>query len=194
MIRVNGYAIDAALSEEHSFNNEITTHSVEKGSPTTDHVLVLPDEALFDCVVSDTPIGDIARERESQQLVTAALIGRADADSINLTPSKHALAFLRALRASGEPCIVECSIGTLTNQMIKTFVVTQTAAGGRALRFKLGFAEMVIVENEQAIIKVALPRAALKQNVAAKPSKNPPDAPASAGDGKRVSILHKLLH
>lgn len=194
MIRVNGYLIDAALTEEYTFNNEVTTHSVERGSPTTDHVLVLPDELMFDCVVSDTPMGTAQREREQQADVALSLIGSADADSIQLLPSGHAFQFLKALRDSAEPCLVECSRGSFSNRMVKTLVITQTAAGGKALRFKVGFTEITIAEPERAIVQVAIPRAANKAAVANKSSKTPPETPAATGDGERSSILWGLTH
>lgn len=202
MIRINGYAIDVALNEEHQLNSDTTDHAVEKGSPSTDHVRILPDEIVFDCVVSDTPIGRVAQVRANQQAVAASLTGLTAAGIIAsatdnnaiISYSQNAYAFLLALRAAGEPVIVESSLGTHESMLIKTLAITRSSASGKALRFKLGVKQLNIATNAHTFVEVAIPRAAKKQNVAVKESKTPPETPASDADSKRSSVLFNLIH
>lgn len=53
---IDGLDIDTTLTEEHSFNNNITDYPVEKGANITDHVKQVPESLSIDSITSDTPV------------------------------------------------------------------------------------------------------------------------------------------
>lgn len=179
MIFVDGYPIDAALSEDHTLANDVTSDPVEGGSDTTDNVRILPDEVSYECVVSDHPMGEIASLRAVDGLFSTA------------KPSVDAHRRMRELRKSRKPVTVIDSLGAHENMMVVVVGILRKAEGGQSLRFTLKFKQIEIVTNERTIVKVAVPRAAKKEsrgNKAATPGK--PDVKAD----RNSSILWKAIH
>ena len=62
MIVIDGFPMDLALSEEHRFPGEVTSYPVEQGADISDHIRTLPEEITLECIVSDTPIGEVATD------------------------------------------------------------------------------------------------------------------------------------
>src|SRR5688572_20110730 len=107
MILVEGYAIDAAITEEHTLEAEITQYPVEDGSTISDHRRRLPRSVTMELVVSDTPIGDAARTRELEDLSGISAEGA--------LPSDEALAFFEQIHDNGTLCEVVTNLRTYQN-------------------------------------------------------------------------------
>ena len=56
MITIKGFPIDAAITEEHTYDSEVTSYPVESGSDITDNVRTLPIEITIEGLVSDNPL------------------------------------------------------------------------------------------------------------------------------------------
>lgn len=154
MVKIDGYEIDAAISQDHSFDNEITEHPVEKGANVADHVRSTPIMISLEGLVSDTPIGAIAATRG---------IG---------VPSSEAFARLQAIRDRREPVTIETSLGIFANMALQSLATPVTTTD--ALRFLAVFKQIVIVESKRALVTVDVPRAQNKQNKGHKPAKEIP--------------------
>lgn len=161
MITIDGYTIDAALTEGHALNSEVTDDPVETGSPITDHTRKLPDEITLECIVSDTPLSGVTRAPGTK-------------------PTTDAYAVLLGIRDRAEPVTITTSLGTHPNMILKSLSIPRKATDGRSLRFTAGFKQVRIITNVRAFVTVAIPRAASKVPRGAKESvdtKTPGAAP-----------------
>lgn len=116
MIKVNGYIIDLATSEKVSYESEATRYPVESGGEVTDAVVNYAPVLSVEFVVSDSPIGEVAKARQG-----------------SASPSTEARGYLLALRDSREPFTVECSRGTFPNMVFETIEETSDASTGAAM-------------------------------------------------------------
>lgn len=158
MIRIAGYPMDLALAEEHTFPGEVTSYPVEGGADVSDHIRDLPEEITLECIVSDSPIGDIATDPTRQ-------IAGADAP----LPSADALAKLRELKALRRPVSVETSLGVFESMAIIDLTVpvdamrspgTMDPGGNRdkdqrgGLFFTISLRKIVTVTNRRTRVRV----------------------------------------
>jgi hypothetical protein len=155
VINIAGFDIDIAVSEEHTFDAEVTAHPVEVGSDIADNVRLLPFSLALDCTVSDTPFGEMQRKREA----TGTTI-----------PSRDALAFLKDLRKTREPFTVVTSLGSYVNLILRSLVIPRSADTGHALKFRATFQEVELVTNARTTVRVAAPRNKKKINRGNKPT------------------------
>lgn len=180
MITIDGYAIDAALMESHTLNNNVTTHPIEKGAVATDHSQKLPDEITLDCVVSDHPTAEVRAAR------SAELDGA--------TPSMSAYERMKFIRDRGTAITIVTSLGTHENMMLTTLGVPRKVEDGEALRFTVTFKLSEFVENERTVVRIAVPQQAKRVNRGNKPAKTPPDTPPTAKASEDTSILWDILN
>jgi hypothetical protein len=176
MVIIDGYPIDAALSEEHSFDNEVTAHPVERGADVTDHVRARPIVVSIEGLVSDTPIGAIAGLRAPDVL-----------------PSDDAFARLRDLRDRREPVTIETSLQVFRNMVLQSLSVPRDARNGDALRFRATFQQVRLVVTERTVVDVAVPRAAKKVNRGTKPAPETPLDDVPPKEKGTASVLESLL-
>ena len=155
MIEIGGFLVDVAVSEEHSFESEVTAHPVETGADITDNVRAQPIVVTLDCVVSDTPIGEMVKRRD---------------ESGTNVPSSDALAFLKAVRDAREPITLATSLGAYENMVLRSLSVPRTGDTGDALRFRVTFQQVVLVTNARTTVPVAVPRAKKRINRGTKPA------------------------
>lgn len=153
MITINGFAIDASLSEDHTFDNEITEYPIEDGSVITDHVRRKPTQVVIEGLVSDTPLETIAALREA-----------------GTKPSADALQELLGISDDGEPVTIETSLQTYTQMMLLSLVIPRDSMTVNSLRFRATFKEILLVTNERTTVEVSIPRAQNKANKGNKPS------------------------
>lgn len=152
VVKIDGFPIDASMSEDHAFNSEISTHPVETGTDITDHVRNLPITINLECVVSDTPIGEFVNFR-----------------SPGSTPSADAYGFLKSVRDARQPVTIETSLEVFDNMVLTTLSIPRTAETGDAIQFTCSFTEVQVVTNNRTTIPTAAPRHQRKQNRGNKP-------------------------
>jgi hypothetical protein len=155
MITIGGFIVDATLSEDHTFDADVTDHPVEQGANITDNVRPKPFTVAYDCIVSDTPIGPVA-------------LLRADGS----VPSADAYTAMYNLWTSRQPTTVTDSLATYTNMVLKTLGIPRTAKEGGALHFKAVFEQIIIVTNSRALVRVSSPSNANQQNLGNKATKD----------------------
>ena len=175
LIRIGGppplpsYLMDLALSEEFSFPGEATKFPVERGVDFTDHIRELPDEITLECIVSDTPIGEVATD-STRQPVTGP-----DGVTSTALPSAEALQRMRELKALGQPIRVETTLGVFTSMAFLELNTTldKDKSPGRtipgvtepgaespaavrpgALFFTAKFRKLVLVTNKRTKVRV----------------------------------------
>lgn len=172
MITIGTYQIDAAIREEFSGTNEITSHPVPRGADITDHIRRKPSAVLIEGVVSDTPIGDIAALRSETTL-----------------PSAEALAYLKSVRDQRQVVTIVASRDVYLNMALESITVPTDATTGDALSFTARFIEIHIADVDRVFVEVpADPRGKRKVN---RGNKSTTTAPASAEPDR--TVLQKML-
>lgn len=165
MITIGGYVVDAALSEDHSFDSEVTSFPVERGSNITDHIRQLPVSVTVEGIVSDTPVGRAGVVRSG----VAALQEEGLVESVPF--SAEALDTLLGIRDRGEPVTITTSLRVYENMALEKLSVPRDASTGAALRFTATFVQIRIVENRRTRVRTATPAGQGKSRSGNKPAK-----------------------
>lgn len=161
---IKGFLLDVNISEEHSLESEVTDHPVEKGADITDNVRVKPDVVNIESIVSDSPLGEVARKRTPGTL-----------------PTEEAIALLRAIRKAREPVAIETSLGRYENMVMQSLSIPRNSqVGVSALQFRATFKQVEVVTNQRTFVQVSEPRAQKKRALGNKPAKPVDISPARA--------------
>jgi hypothetical protein len=162
VILIAGYQIDASLSEEHTFESEVSEYPVETGGDVTDNIRPKPIIVKINGIVSDTPIGTIADVRGRQ----------GDNGALDFTPSNDAYAKLKDIRDKREPVSIVTTLQTFDSMVMTNLEVPRDAKTGKALRFTATFQQVTLVTNLRTTIRVATPSGAKKTDLGTKSTKN----------------------
>lgn len=155
---IDGYLIDLAEMEQYSFGSDITEDEVESGGVFTDSIKDKSDEIHLQCIVSDTPIGDMVRVRG--EATTAGI----DSE-LPFLPSDEAQQKLLAIRAAHRPVIVQTSRGTFENMALEDLDITVDANTGDTLGFSVSLRRVRIATTNRITIKVAAPQLGGKSKI-----------------------------
>lgn len=159
MILISGFVIDAALSEEHASEADVTEFPVEDGSTFTDNVRIKPRRYRMNGIVTDTPLDDGFRSIES------------DGSTIVITSSKPSAQAKKALDDIFEaklPITIVTSLATYKNMVMQSLVFGQDGDTGDALPFSASFTQINVVQNVRRSVKVKF-TAVDRGNLAAHP-------------------------
>lgn len=169
LVRIDGFPMDLAISEAHSFPGEMTKYPVERGPDISDHIRDLPEEITLECIVSDSPSGEVADDPSRQNGTDAqqALLSSGFEPETPL-PSVDALAKLREIKARRQPITVETSLGTFLSMAFVDLDVPRDKDKNNALFFTAKFTRVNIVTNKRirARVKTAMPTGAATKAVA----------------------------
>lgn len=159
MIMIANLVIDAALSEEHSNEADVSEFPVEDGSNFTDNVRVKPRRYRMTGIVSDTPLdlGFRSIEDDGSPLIDTST-----------QPSAQAKTALEALFAAGQPIPIVTSLATYKNMVMQALTFTQDGDTGDSLPFSAAFVQLAVVQNVRRTIKVKF-TAVNRGNLAAHP-------------------------
>lgn len=205
---IEGFEIDAVISEDRNTECEITEHPVEKGVSVSDHARLKPKVITLDVVVSDTPVGGLAERR-------GVVIEGAQGFNVDISPdadlvaSDVARAWLEALQLKRQPITVSTEwtrtdgskgYKAYDNMMIQSIGESITADTGDAFTCKVTLKQITFVTNNRTTVKVAVPGANKKNDKGNKPNKevaSPPKRQVTAlnygiaqlaGNGDNVEI------
>jgi hypothetical protein len=166
MLLIDDFEIDAEVSSDHSFENDVTDHPVEVGADVTDHSRPKPITVDITGVVSDTPLTNMQSARTGVTL-----------------PSDDALVRLIAIRDAREPVRVATKLRTYDNMMLVSLAITKDAQTGRALRFRASFKQVILAKNQRVVKRVVVPRAKDKVDRGNKPA-----TPVAVSPGKLPQV------
>lgn len=152
MIRIAGYPLDLALTEEHDFESEVTEYPVESGADVSDNIRNKPLEITLEGIVSDTPIGAIALDATRR------------AESGTPLPSLDAYTRILAIRDARELVTIETSLGKFERMALTRLAVPRDRTTGKALKFTVSFRQVNVVQNRRTTVRVAVPNAGGKVN------------------------------
>jgi hypothetical protein len=153
VIKVDGYPMDATISEAPSFESEISDHPIESGSDVSDNIRPKPVSLEVECIVSDTPLGTIASD--PTRLGTTA----------NPKPSKDAYDRLFAIWANKKLVTVECYFGTFTNMALEKFAPKRDDKTGNSLQYSGTFRKIDFVTVNRTTVLMAIPSGGAKKDL-----------------------------
>lgn len=128
MIRIDGFSIDATPSSSHQLTSLATEVPVE-GGVTTDHIQSEPRVHAYTGVISDTPLGVLADERESSGITS---------------PSRAGYDHLLSIQERRMPVTVEDEYGIWDSMAMISLVVTSSADTGDSLTFDVTFRQVEV--------------------------------------------------
>ena len=171
MILIDGFPIDCAVSVEVVRDSVITSHPVEAGADVTDHVRNNPITVNLDCLISNTPMAEIASLRDG-------------------IPSEEGRAKLLAIRAAREPVSIELIDETLDSMVLQNLTTPKTVQTGDALSFRATFVEVVLQTNQRTTVPVLVPRSSKKRDLGAKGATDKADPKAKVRSSATWDLLH----
>lgn len=139
-VLIDGYPIDAVVSEKHDFESEVTEYPVEKGADITDHVRPKPFKVSLDCFVSDAPFGAIAQHQTRQ----------------NGTPSLDAYGRLMQLRDDPEPITIVTSLHSYSDMVLQSVSFPRESGEPVGLHFTCTFVKVLLVQNIRVSVASAV--------------------------------------
>jgi hypothetical protein len=151
---IDGFLVDCLLDSDHTFDSEITDNPIEDGSNPSDNIQNKPLIVTMECVVSNTPIGQLADLRDKVS-----------------EPGDDCYEHLLGVRNAREPVTIRTALRTFANMGLKHLSIPQRSGRGDELRFTVTFKELDIRKNNRTT-RVAVPMAKgpSKENKPAKPS------------------------
>lgn len=155
VVYIGDFPIDAAIDEQHTLSSEVTSSPVEEGADIVDHVRNHPIHISLNCIVSDTPIGELVDVR----------------DLAGGSPSSQAYEHLKEIYEKREPITVTTELWQYDNMIMDSLTIPRSASIGASLSFQVSFQQIEFVTNNRTSIKVSIPRAKKKSNLGLKPAK-----------------------
>lgn len=160
-VMIDEFLIDVALSEEHTFESEVTEYPVEKGADITDNIRPKPIQITMEGLVSNSAFNPL--------IVNARTSIDQSVDD--------AYAKLMKIRDERETVTIRTSLRTYQDMAMKNLVIPRLPGQSDALKFTATFVQVEIVSNTRST-RVATPIANKSKTVARPPDPNdPPGGP-----------------
>jgi hypothetical protein len=145
VILIGKFAIDAALSESHDKQADITEFPIEDGSTLTDHVIVRPRQYRVQGIVSNNPVGEGFRVIEDDGSVLV----------LEDTPlAEQARVALEEMLAARQPLRVVTAKCTYDNMVMQSLSFSDGAENGDALIFDASFKQIDVRQNRRSTVEI----------------------------------------
>jgi len=132
--------IDVSLTEEHSFESEVTDYPVESGSTISDNIRPKPITVGFEGLVTNTPLDPMRANRgDDDQAAKSA---------------QTAYQFLLDIYNGRDLVTVRTSLGTFRKMALTSLSLPRSKDTGDALKFSARFQQLTLVTN--ARVRTAL--------------------------------------
>ncbi len=152
--------LDAAITEQHSADAEVTQFPVEAGPSVSDHVRVLPERLRIEGVVSNTPLPSApgvgaARYRDYAREVGEAQRGGQFGSVENPFSQRAETAYfrLKAIHGAGVPITVSTALQDYPDMILKSLDVPRAGDLGDAVHFSAEFWKVVQVQTETVALE-----------------------------------------
>lgn len=139
--RIDGFAIDCIVSENHERESDVTELPVEDGADTSDNIKPKNRRCSIEGIVTDTPSGDMVAERTNTQ--DAAVIS-----------TQAACEVLESAWAQGRTVSVETEFKTYKSMAIKSLSMPRDSKTGEAFKFSATFEELRIRKTLRVNVKI----------------------------------------
>jgi hypothetical protein len=160
--KIGTLELDAALTETHSADVEVTEYPVEQGANVADHRRVKPISITLECIISNTPM-----PKDGDPNATVSYRGHTWQSRSKGQPGRAELAYeeLLDLKNSAELLTVVTSLKTYDNMTITSVSVPRDEDTVHALRFTVTLREIRVVRNDTVTISAKTTRAKPKTDL-----------------------------
>lgn len=155
MITIRGFAIDAALTENHQLDSEVTKYPIEKGVDIGDAARPMPKSVTITGKVSDSPMGAVAVARVHAKPFVS------DDIAPDTLPTQDALALLEDLWANPQLVTITTSLRNYDNMLMSSCSIPREAKDGESISFTATFELITQITNSRTTVRVAAPIAAV---------------------------------
>lgn len=138
---IDGFVLDCLLSDNHTFESEVTEFPVESGSTVSDNIRPKPLTIAIEAIVSDTPLTFAGNFRPAGSV-----------------PSLDAYAKFLGIRRDRRLVSITTSLDTYSNMAMESLTVPRASGRGDEFRFNASFKQVQTVENKRTT-RVAIPAA-----------------------------------
>lgn len=159
-VMINNFLIDCSISENHSFESDITDYPVESGSNVSDNIRPLPIQIEIEGLVSNTPIGPMVNIRALSSQFGSFL-------DLGTKPAEDAYELFMQIRDAREPITIQTSLRTYDNMAMQSLSIPK-GDHQDALRFTAKFKQIISVENVRSI-RVSTPIGKGKKTISGGP-------------------------
>lgn len=152
--KISFIQVDAVLDETHTFENLVTEHPVEDGSPRTDHIVNLPVKIEMTGRITDTPSSIAASLTSGAAGVIGKDLGISPAAASGIGAvlgatlpgrAKSVYQELVALYEGRETFTVLTGLNEYANMTFTRLEFPRQAKDGRSIRFRAQMKELFIV-------------------------------------------------
>lgn len=169
-VMIGNFILDLVVSEEHSFENDVTDFPVESGGSFTDNIRPKPMKLTLEGLVTNTPITRNLLNRAREPGMTAdqskvidgnlntlntmfsspnATAFRNRAIAVEHLRSEQAYEYLKLVMASRDVVTVRTSLGVFENMAMESLSIPRDAGTGDVLKFNATFKQVQKVTNER---------------------------------------------
>lgn len=154
-IIIREFIIDVSITEDHTFDSEVTEFPVESGSTISDNIRPKPITITVEGLVSNTPIGQTRVARINTHHVLDAA-GNDTGRGVVGSPAQEGYALLLEVRDNREPVVVATSLDVFENMVMTHLSIPRSAGSAAALRFTATFQQIEIVQNKRVRVRTAI--------------------------------------
>jgi hypothetical protein len=153
--------IDVLVTEEHSFESDVTDYPVESGGTISDNIRRKPIIVSIEGIVSNSPLDALRAvigEARAQTPPPTPVFGPQPPPVIGpetppLDRAQEALAFLMSIWEAGETVTLRTSLGTFRKMAMSSLNVPRSKDVGDALKFSARFQQITTVTNARTTVK-----------------------------------------
>jgi len=138
---IDDIIIDCLLSDEHSFESDVSDYPTESGDDITDNVRPKPIVVTMECLISNTPLEPIRSQRD-----------------LTVPPADQVYVRLQQIRNTRKQITIKTSLDTYERMVMKNLTINRSASVGDALQFTASFQQIETATNIRNI-RVAIPGA-----------------------------------
>src|SRR5690242_20675376 len=146
LVMIDDYLIDCSISENHTYESQVTEYPVESGSNISDNIRPMPITVEMECLVSNSPIGII---RDFRDTTSGSGTGGGGDDATK--PSVAIYEKLQTIRNNRQPVTIRTSLRTFERMVLKNLTIPRSGKSGDDLKFTATFQQIDTVENKRSI-------------------------------------------
>ncbi len=176
-VRFQGIAsleFDVLLEETHEWSSDITTNSVEVGSPVADHILLNPDKFRVTAMVSDSSLTGSFYDNVTRRIVNQSQ------ESQTETTTQLTFNLLRNMFEDRQTLIVYTKYRTYTDMAISSIGVPRSSANGDSIQFSVEFTNIRIVSTQTVKVPPGISKKADKKSTDSVKKKTDPQKTGGA--------------
>lgn len=147
-VHIGKYLLDVSLSEDHTFESDVTDYPVESGGSVSDNIRPKPIKVSIKGVITDTPLASNINSQGLNGLEFAELVQEEGFDNaVQFLPSQLAYEFLKTVWQSQDVVQIRTSMGTFENMAMTSLEIPRSKETTGGLQFTATLQQIQKVTN-----------------------------------------------